>query len=463
MYDYFVAAREPRLDRAYERRVASHAAAMVIVGHHQQRHGHRSQFIHQCEQTPASGPGRGGHVVQRDAERGLLSHRRAPRRPRCPAARRAAVRTPAIDGGTHGPSYTAARRAGAQRVPLRRDRVGTRPRRPPRATRRPAAARAARTRRRATRAPPPPPLRSRAGRRPWPPAPRGRRAPDRPRARAHRSSRAGARAAMRSCTRAIRRPSASWCWRPWPAACPRSEWRRGRCPSCSTPSAGCSRGRGTARRSRRPSRPCTNAISPQWDALRACASSGCIAGTVCSAINCWRTNGCSPRGGSARAPRCAPVAEQPALCIALHDVAPATWPACRRLLALVDELGPVPVTLLVVPDYHHRGRVTGDPSFIRAIEARLARGDEVVVHGYHHLDEARNTASPLQWIKRHVYTQSEGEFAAIDEAEAHARLMRGWEMLAIELGWPVAGFVAPAWLLGRGAGAGDIAHRSAPG
>ena len=145
------------------------------------------------------------------------------------------------------------------------------------------------------------------------------------------------------------------------------------------------------------------------------------------------------------------MAEQPALCIALHDVAPATWPACRRLLALVDELGPVPVTLLVVPDYHHRGRVTGDPSFIRAIEARLARGDEVVVHGYHHLDEARNTASPLQWIKRHVYTQSEGEFAAIDEAEAHARLMRGWEMLAIELGWPVAGFVAPAWLLGRGA------------
>src|SRR3569623_1956699 len=194
MYDYFVAAREPRLDRAYERRVASHAAAKVIVGHHQQRHGHRPQIIHPREQTPASGPGRGGHVVQRVAERGLLSDSRAPRRPCSPAALRAAVRTPAIDGGTHGPSYTAARRAGAQRVPLRRDRVGTRPRRPPRAPRRPAAARAARTRRRATRAPPPPPLRSRAGRRPWPPAPRGRRSPDRPRARAHRSSRAGARA-----------------------------------------------------------------------------------------------------------------------------------------------------------------------------------------------------------------------------------------------------------------------------
>lgn len=149
--------------------------------------------------------------------------------------------------------------------------------------------------------------------------------------------------------------------------------------------------------------------------------------------------------------RCAPVAETPSLCIALHDVAPATWPACRRLLALIDEVGPAPVTLLVVPDYHHRGRVIDDRDFIRAIEGRLARGDEVAVHGYHHLDEAPNGFSPWQWLKRHVYTRSEGEFAALDEAEAHARLMRGWAMFADELGWPVAGFVAPAWLLGHGA------------
>lgn len=141
-------------------------------------------------------------------------------------------------------------------------------------------------------------------------------------------------------------------------------------------------------------------------------------------------------------------AEQ-ALCVALHDVAPATWPACRRLLALLDEVGPVPVSLLVVPDYHRRGRADDDPDFIRAMEQRLTRGDEIVLHGYHHLDE-RAAPSPMQWLKRRLYT-TEGEFAALSESEAHERLLLGRQMLIEKLGWPVEGFVAPAWLLSAGA------------
>ena len=43
------------------------------------------------------------------------------------------------------------------------------------------------------------------------------------------------------------------------------------------------------------------------------------------------------------------------LCIALHDVAPATWPRCERLLAMLDGIGARAVTLLVVPDFHRGG------------------------------------------------------------------------------------------------------------
>lgn len=155
----------------------------------------------------------------------------------------------------------------------------------------------------------------------------------------------------------------------------------------------------------------------------------------------------TPAGGGAVI---LPTAAEPrALCVALHDVAPATWPACRRLLAMLDEIGPLPVTLLVVPDYHRRGQVDHDPAFIRAIEARLARGDEVVLHGYHHLDDAPRGAA-LHWLQRRVYTAGEGEFAALAEVEAQVRLARGWEMLVGELDWPVSGFVAPAWLLSAG-------------
>src|SRR3569623_1586046 len=121
----------------------------------------------------------------------------------------------------------------------------------------------------------------------------------------------------------------------------------------------------------------------------------------------------------------------------------------QHQLALYES--PLPESLLVVPDYHHRGCVDHDPAFVRAIEARLARGDEVVLHGYHHLDERVPGSQPLDWLQRRVYTAGEGEFAALAAADAHHRLQRGWDMLTGRLHWPIAGFVAPAWLLGPGA------------
>lgn len=141
----------------------------------------------------------------------------------------------------------------------------------------------------------------------------------------------------------------------------------------------------------------------------------------------------------------------PALCVSLHDVSPATWPACARLLSMIDALGSgsVPVTLLVVPDYHRRGRIDHDPAFLRTIERRLAKGDEVALHGYYHLDDQTRPRGATDWLRRCVYTAGEGEFDALDAEEAGARLEQGLALMR-RLAWPVHGFVAPAWLLGAG-------------
>jgi predicted deacetylase len=137
------------------------------------------------------------------------------------------------------------------------------------------------------------------------------------------------------------------------------------------------------------------------------------------------------------------------LCIAVHDVAPATWPRCEVLLELLRTLGGPRATLLVVPDYHRRGSVEENSAFVRAIDGRIARGDEIALHGYYHVDDGPAAYSALEWLQRRVLTASEGEFAALTECEAELRISAGLRMFD-RLGWNVAGFVAPAWLLGAG-------------
>lgn len=134
--------------------------------------------------------------------------------------------------------------------------------------------------------------------------------------------------------------------------------------------------------------------------------------------------------------------------IAIHDVAPATWPECRALLALVDALGVGPLTLLVVPDFHHRQAILSAPDFVAALTARLARGDELSLHGYFHQDEAPPPRTLRGFVERRVLTRTEGEFAALGDADAAARLVRGIEMFHA-LDWPLHGFVPPAWLMSR--------------
>jgi predicted deacetylase len=137
------------------------------------------------------------------------------------------------------------------------------------------------------------------------------------------------------------------------------------------------------------------------------------------------------------------------LCIALHDVAAATWPQCTALLAMLDELGRPPLTLLAVPNYHALGPLTATPDIVRSLQQRIARGDEVALHGYFHRDDAPAPRTPADWLRRRVLTASEGEFSALSRLEAARRLDAGRKELGSVLA-PMHGFVAPAWLTGSG-------------
>jgi predicted deacetylase len=143
-----------------------------------------------------------------------------------------------------------------------------------------------------------------------------------------------------------------------------------------------------------------------------------------------------------------PSTEMPAaLCVSIHDVAPATWPQCRMLMDAISAVADIPLTLLVVPAYHGQQGTT--PEYERMLDQCLARGDELALHGYVHLDEGPPARSWRERYARHVYTTSEGEFAALPADEAARRLHAGMAWFA-QRGWPVQGFVPPAWLLGKG-------------
>jgi uncharacterized protein len=135
-----------------------------------------------------------------------------------------------------------------------------------------------------------------------------------------------------------------------------------------------------------------------------------------------------------------------ALCVSIHDVSPSTWPQCERLLQSVHAVARIPVSLLVVPAWH-RQPAAGGARYDRVLEQRLRDGDELVLHGYTHLDEAGAASGWRERFTRQVYTRREGEFYAVGRDEARRRMALGLEWFQ-RRHWPVHGFVAPAWLMG---------------
>lgn len=136
-----------------------------------------------------------------------------------------------------------------------------------------------------------------------------------------------------------------------------------------------------------------------------------------------------------------------ALAVSVHDVSPLTREATDRMLSDLAAAGVGVVSLLVVPDHHHRADIDRDASFLAWLREQQACGHEIVLHGFYHLRAACGDDSAARRLVTQHYTAGEGEFYDLDYEEARGRMEDGREMLT-GAGLEVAGFIAPAWLLG---------------
>ena len=103
-------------------------------------------------------------------------------------------------------------------------------------------------------------------------------------------------------------------------------------------------------------------------------------------------------------------------------------------------------SLLVVPDYHHRGASMQDRQFAAALRELEAAGHEVVIHGYFHERSRRGSESVFDKFVTQIYTNGEGEFYDLGYDEALRRIKAAREEFWAN-GLKPRGFVAPAWLL----------------
>ncbi len=137
------------------------------------------------------------------------------------------------------------------------------------------------------------------------------------------------------------------------------------------------------------------------------------------------------------------------LVVSIHDVAPPFMSEVRTLRESLVSWGVAAVTLLAVPDHHQRAPLGRAPSTVAWLRERLAAGDEVALHGFHHLQQGP-IRSGWDRLRARALTAGEGEMLALAPAAVPAFLARGRSLLAEHLGRQPAGFVAPAWLEPRG-------------
>ncbi len=135
-----------------------------------------------------------------------------------------------------------------------------------------------------------------------------------------------------------------------------------------------------------------------------------------------------------------------ALVVSIHDVAPATYAKSRGIVEAMKRCGVRVCSLLVVPDYHHRGMSTADHAFVRWLQELEDEGHEIVIHGYFHQRPRRERESLRAKFVTRSYTSDEGEFYDLSYDEAFARIARARDDF-VSAGLKPRGFIAPAWLL----------------
>jgi uncharacterized protein len=134
--------------------------------------------------------------------------------------------------------------------------------------------------------------------------------------------------------------------------------------------------------------------------------------------------------------------------VSLHDVAPCTQQITSTIISELSAHGIRVCSILVVPDYHHKGPFAKHHGFVTWLRDLEADGHEIVIHGYFH-ERLSHTKETLRdkFVTR-FYTQNEGEFYDLGYEEALRRITTARDEFRA-LGLKPRGFIAPAWLLGN--------------
>lgn len=139
------------------------------------------------------------------------------------------------------------------------------------------------------------------------------------------------------------------------------------------------------------------------------------------------------------------------LLVSIHDVSPRFE---REVDALAERLsghlGGQKFAMLVIPDHWRGAPIAGNAPFQRRLREWADAGIEMFLHGWSHRDETPAQSGASGFKAKHM-TAGEGEFNALPEADALARMNEGRALIEDAIGRPVTGFIAPAWLYGAGA------------
>lgn len=149
-------------------------------------------------------------------------------------------------------------------------------------------------------------------------------------------------------------------------------------------------------------------------------------------------------------PRFAAADGAPRLLASIHDVSPRFASQIDRLADMFQaRLDSMRFAMLVVPDFWGEAPLRADPAFQAKLRAWAAAGVEMFVHGWTHRDDSRHVG--VQRFKAERMTAGEGEFLGLSASECVRRMTDGRKLIEDICGWPVAGFIAPAWLYSDGA------------
>ncbi|MBV9529323.1 DUF2334 domain-containing protein [Sphingomonas sp.] len=141
---------------------------------------------------------------------------------------------------------------------------------------------------------------------------------------------------------------------------------------------------------------------------------------------------------------------RPALLVSIHDVSPRFEGEIDRLL---DRLHPHVgdrLAMLVVPNHWGNAPIIAGSPFATRLRQWAERGIEMFLHGYYHRDEAAH-ADLANRMRAKLMTAGEGEFLGLTRSQAIDRIGAGRKLVTEVIGRDIDGFVAPAWLYGRGA------------